>query len=233
MVRNLQQIAAIAGAFDEAAPCNETPAFDENAPVEALFNWGHLQVRELIAQGSFGEVYRAFDPMLERDVALKLRHSKSLSIPNTSYIQEARRLARIRHPNVLAVHGAGSHNNRVGLWCDLIEGVTLSEKLRQEGPLTADQALSFATGLSDALARVHEAGMVHCDVKSSNVMIGADGRIVLMDFGAGNDLCDEKTQETSFGTPLYMAPELFQDQSPQTACDIYSLGGAAFSDVVQ
>lgn len=135
----------------------------------------------------------------------------------------------MRHPNVLAIHGAGTHHGRVGLWCDLIEEITLGEKLRREGPLELEPALDFVIDLAGALASVHAAGLVHCDVKSSNVMLGPDNRIILMDFGSGKD-AQEGTgkREMSFDTPMFMAPELFRGQEPHPPSDIYSLGVLLF-----
>ena len=234
LVKNLRRIAAIADAYHLSPDASQNGAPESGSSgaepgPKKLFEWGHLQVIAPIAKGNFGEVYRAFDPALEREVALKLRHPESFSMPSWSYIQEARRLARVRHPNVLAIHGAGTHNGRVGLWCDLIQGDTLGEKLRRDGPFEFEPALVLALGLAEALASVHRAGIVHCDIKSSNVMLDADGRVVLMDFGAGNDARQNgRKKEMSFGTPLYMAPELFKGQSAQTPCDIYSFGVLLF-----
>ena len=94
-------------------------------------SWGHLQQLQLTGQGGFGEVFRAFDPTLDRVVALKLKRddSASLHASGRDFVAEARRLARVRHPHVLAVHGASYHDGRAGLWCDWIEGETLQRRL--------------------------------------------------------------------------------------------------------
>ncbi len=99
--------------------------------------WGHLQQLQLAGQGGFGAVYRAYDPTLDRAVALKLRHDEGPALlpSGVDFVAEARRLARVRHPNVLAVHGASYHAGRAGIWTDWIEGETLSGRIARSGPL--------------------------------------------------------------------------------------------------
>ena len=192
-----------------------------------LFTWGHLQVLQKLGEGSFGEVYRAFDPVLERDVALKLRRAEQPEgvVGRRAILDEARRLARVRHPNVLTVHGADVHDGRVGLWTDLISGQTLEERLRQDGPLGAHEAALICIELCDALAAVHAQGLTHGDVKAANIMRERGGRVVLMDFGAVTEVprCGSGGGAT-LGTPLVMAPEVLRGETPGTTADLYSLG---------
>ena len=171
----------------------EAAVISHNASRHGLLSlpadWGHLRLTEVIGEGSYGVVYRARDPILDRDVALKLRTSGSAK--DAEYIEEARRLARVRHPNVLAVHGANRHDGRVGMWADLLTGKTLEDTLalNQEtgGHMPYSQLLALARDLAAALGAVHETELVHGDVKPANVMIERHGRAVLMDFGAGID----------------------------------------------
>lgn len=197
------------------------------ARVGLLFTWGHLQVMEKIGAGGFGAVYRAYDPRLQREVALKLLRKElaERSIHARRVLDEARRMARVRHSNVLVIHGADEHEGRVGFWTDLLDGTTLEERLSREGPLGAGEAAVIGIELCRALAAVHAAGLVHGDVKASNVMRDAHGRITLMDFGAGSERGDEsETLRAAMGTPLTMAPELLRGEAPTPAADIYSLG---------
>src|SRR5512132_2593923 len=138
-------------------------------PGPLLFAWGPLQVLERVGEGAGGEVYRAFDPGLRTEVALKLLKPGSSWSPaaRDRFQDEARKLAQVRHPNVLAVHGVGEHEGRMGIWTDFIRGCSLEEYIRDDR----------------ALAAVHARGLVHCDVKASNVMREQGGRILLMDFG--------------------------------------------------
>lgn len=196
-----------------------------NNSAEGGMRWGHLQQLELAGQGGFGAVYRAYDPTLDRTVALKLRHAHgAVLLPSgVDFVAEARRLARVRHPNVLAVHGASYHEARAGLWTDWIDGETLSARLARSGPLSGDELLRVLRELAEALAAVHEAGLVHGDVKASNVMLDGQGRVVLMDFGAGFESSGEGTA-ISAGTPRYMAPEIEAGGPATLAVDLYAFG---------
>ncbi len=194
-----------------------------------LFRWGHLEVIELIGHGGFGEIYRAYDPTLQKEVALKLLRQEGG--PDESrrkrFLAEARRLARIRHENVLVVHGAAEHDGRVGLWTDLVEGETLESLLEQQGPFGAQEAAGMAITLCRALAAIHAGGLVHRDVKLSNVMREKGGRYVLLDFSSATEsagLEGASEAATISGTPLYMAPEVFRGEDSGVAADVYSLG---------
>lgn len=188
--------------------------------------WGHLRVFESVGKGSYGEVHRAFDPLLEREVALKLRHDHALQA--RVFIAEARRLARVRHENVLAVHGAAIHDGRAGLWSDLIVGQSLTEWVAGEGPRPASEILSIASALAAALGAVHAAGLVHGDVKPGNIMREeSSGRIVLMDFGSAGDRVDAE-RHGLLGSPASMAPEQLRGDPVGPSADMYSLGVVLF-----
>lgn len=211
-----------------------------------LVSWGPLRVLERVGMGGFGEVYRAFDPILRREVALKLQRTrmpagrgkrnrtsakgKAVSTgsdatswdvrfggtDNAAFAQhlvEARRLAQVRHPNVLAVYGVEVHDGRAGMWTEYIRGQTLEEQVARRGPFPAEDLFRIGLDLCAALEAVHAAGIIHGDIKTANVM--TDGRrTILMDFGAG----------AAQGTPLAMAPELFEGEAPSVASDVYALG---------
>ncbi len=186
------------------------------------FLWGTLEVREQIGAGSFGLVYRAFDPALERDVALKLRPVDPAETDLSVLLDEARLLARARHPNVLAIHGVEVRDGMVGLWTDLVRGQTLEDRLAAQGPLPVEEVARAGIDLARALAAVHDAGLIHGDVKTANAMIEEDGRTLLMDFGAGTRRHLSAT--LVHGTPLFMAPELLRGDPPSVAGDLYALG---------
>ncbi|MGQ0737303.1 MAG: protein kinase domain-containing protein [Acidobacteriota bacterium] len=174
--------------------------------------WGHLVLIEKLGEGAFGQVYRARDPWLDREVALKLhKHGPDHQTGVTRLIQEARTLARVQHPNVVAVHGADLHDGRVGLWMELVRGRTLADLVASTGPLSAEEATVIGQDLCRAVSAVHAAGLVHRDIKAQNVMRDLNGRLVLMDFGAG-------------GTPLYLAPEVLEGGAATRASDVYALG---------
>jgi TolB-like protein/Flp pilus assembly protein TadD len=187
--------------------------------------WGHLEIRSVLGVGGFGVVYQAWDPQLASEVALKVLTSETAEAGAT-VIQEARLLARVRHPNVVSIFGADRSAGQVGLWMELVRGRTLKQLVKQQGVFGAREAALVGLDLTRALAAVHGAGLVHRDVKPHNVMRDDSGRIVLMDFGAGIELNEpsDASQRKYVGTPLYMAPELFGRHEPSTQTDLYSLG---------
>ncbi len=196
------------------------------APREVLFNWRHLEVVEQIGAGAFGEVHRAYDPILRRDVALKIaRDDPERRFDPWMVIAEARSMARLRHPNILAVHGADEDGGRVGVWCDLLEGRTLAQVLDDQRRLSPRDALAVAIPLAEALALVHDRGLAHGDIKPANIMIEPDGTPVLMDFGAARE---GPGGAPAIGSPLFMAPEQFEGRSATPATDIYAFGALLY-----
>jgi serine/threonine-protein kinase len=186
--------------------------------------WGSLLLLERISGGGFGDVYRAWDPALEREVALKLFRTGGLGSAAHRYLDEARRLARVRHPNVVVVHGVDERDGRVGLWTDLLQGRTLAEWLADHGPLSAHEAAVIGMELCRALAAVHAAGLVHRDVKAENVVREAGGRIVLLDFGAVDAPSPQPLSRVELGTPITMAPEQLRGGPVGPTADVYGLG---------
>lgn len=213
----LRTLDAIASAYRASA---NTPAAER--PV--LFRWGGLDVEELLGAGGFGEVYRAYDPWLSRHVALKLFRN----VDNSAGLDEARRLARLRHRNVLSVYGCGVHDGRAGLWSELISGCTLAAAVAAEGAFSGEEALRVGRDLAQALAVVHGAGLVHGDVKAENVMRESGGRIVLMDFGAGGDARSLARERMVSGTPRYLPPEVLDGAPLGATTDTYAFGVLMF-----
>jgi Flp pilus assembly protein TadD/tRNA A-37 threonylcarbamoyl transferase component Bud32 len=185
--------------------------------------WGDFQLLQRLGQGAFGEVWRAWDPVLEREVALKLLLPRGLNPEQefASIVAEARAMARVRHPNIVPVYGVDRRQDRVGFWSDFIRGRTLSQYVRAEGALAAGETMAIGSALCQALSALHHAGLLHRDIKASNAMIDEDGRVLLMDFGLSQDL---RIAADVAGTPNYMAPEV-RAGDPQTVCsDIYAMG---------
>jgi Protein kinase domain len=189
--------------------------------------WGPLEIKSEIGRGTFGVVYRAWDTRLDREVALKLLHdADGQSRDAAAVVAEGRLLARIRHPNIVVVHGADAHDGRIGLWMEFITGATLKELLEQQGPFGASEAAVIGRVLCSALAAVHKQGYLHRDIKAQNVMREAGGRIVLMDFGAGREIEESGRSGPAniVGTPPYMAPEVLAGEPATVASDVYSVG---------
>ena len=196
----------------------------------AIGKWAHLTLVERLGGGTFGDVYRAWDARLEREVALKLlrvdESAEADDLSSSRIAREGRLLARIRHQNVIAVHGVDAHDNRVGLWMDLVRGVTLEEQLASHGAFSATEAAAIGIDLCRALAAIHAAGLIHRDFKAQNVMRELGGRIVLMDLGTGREadrVLAGGVPELA-GTPLYLAPEIFLGSPASPKTDVYSLG---------
>ncbi len=221
-LERLDEIAGIARAF-----AANSEAGDDSRP-EPLFLWGSFEVRERLGEGSFGEVFRAWEPGLEREVALKLRLGDTAS-PH-ALLAEAKRLAQVRHANVVVVHGAGIHDGRVGLWTDLVEGETLEARLARDGRLSASEATAIGLDLCRALAAIHAAGLIHGDLKPSNVLRERGGRIVIADFGsaAPTGPAAGGTLTPRTGTPAALAPELLAGGGPSAASDLYAVGALLF-----
>lgn len=192
--------------------------------------WGALEIRAHIGRGRFGDVYRAWDPALDREVALKvIRHAGGTESGETRIVEEGRLMARVRHPNVVTIFGAQRLDGVSGIWMELIEGRTLAAELAERGPYSAEELASVGIELGGALAAVHGAGLVHRDVKAQNVLRDRTGRIVLGDFGTGREIDDpEGTHGNLAGTPAYLAPEIFEGQPATPQSDIYSLGALVF-----
>jgi TolB-like protein/Tfp pilus assembly protein PilF/predicted Ser/Thr protein kinase len=187
--------------------------------------WGRLEIRRELGRGSFATVYLAWDPALEREIALKVLHDEQRT---AAVIQEARLLARVRHPNVVTVHGVDEFEGAVGLRMEYVDGLTLKQTLSSRGALGADEAALIGLDLCRAVAAVHKAGLLHRDIKVHNIMREAGGRIVLMDFGAGAVRATDGDANRSAGTPLYLAPEVIEGHPTTIASDIYSLGVLLF-----
>ena len=196
----------------------------DSAGSNLVRRWGDFELREQIGAGRFGSVYRGWDRQLERDVAIKLLDVAG--IDRAAYLREARLLARVRHPNVVHVYGAGELDDIPGFWMELVEGTTLARVLQERGPMSVEELSIVGGVVCRALSAVHRAGLVHQDVKAQNVMREPDGRLVLMDLGAGSAIGHDGRPQS--GTPRYMAPELFDGGVTSARSDIYSLGVLLF-----
>jgi tetratricopeptide (TPR) repeat protein len=191
--------------------------------------WAALEIRAHIGCGRFGDVYRAWDPALEREVALKLVEQGDAGERDRRVVTEARLMARVRHPNVLTIHGACRIDEVNGLWMELVDGRTLEQELAARGPFPEAEIIRIGIDLAGAVTAVHTAGLVHRDVKAQNVMRDGSGRIVLGDFGTGRETDEPEEARTGLvGTPAYLAPEIFERQSATAQSDIYSLGTLLF-----
>ena len=211
---------------DPTTPLNhEGSASAEMPPVSQA--WGSFRLLARVGHGSFGEVYRAWDPHLEREVAVKLLLPASVGDEDDyrAILREARALAAVQHPNIVHVYGMDRHDGRVGYWTDFVHGKTLSFLVLAQGPFGYREAALIGLDVTKALSAVHRAGLLHRDIKAENVMREEGGRILLMDFGLSTL---PQRQTGVAGTPTYMAPELFSGSEATVASDIYAVGVLLF-----
>ncbi|MGH9793943.1 MAG: protein kinase domain-containing protein [Candidatus Acidiferrales bacterium] len=198
----------------------------------------HYRILRKIGAGGMGEVYRAHDEQLDRDVALKVLPPGSFADENARarLLREARAAAGLNHPNICTVYEVGEAGGQAHIAMELIEGPCLSDRLQQEG-LPPAAVLRYGMQIADALAHAHERRVIHRDLKTANVVITQDDRVKVLDFGlakrlAGEELSEATTQShapltqagTMVGTLAYMAPEQLRGQAADARSDIWSLG---------
>ncbi len=195
--------------------------------------WGPLQLVEAIGEGRYSVVFRAFDPKLQHEVALKVLRAPGSPEPSLAdrFFAEAQLLARVRHPNILRVYGADLNEGRIGIWTELVRGHTLEDLLLGRGCFGAREAALLGIDLCGALAAIHQAGLLHRDLKARNVMREEGGRVVLMDFGsveARPGLLGGGGMGGGSGTPLATAPEVIRGEAASPATDVYGMGALLY-----
>src|SRR5436190_2386758 len=190
-----------------------------------------LEILEFIGQGDMGLVFKARQPKLDRFVALKLLPQKAGADPafNERFNREARVLARLSHPNIVAVHDFGQAGPFFFLIMEFVDGVNLRQAMRASR-FTPAQALALVPRICDALQYAHEEGILHRDIKPENLLLDTRGRVKIADFGIAKLLGERKDITltaigSTIGTPHYMAPEqLERPHEVDQRADVYSLG---------
>ncbi|MBK7878241.1 MAG: protein kinase [Planctomycetes bacterium] len=184
---------------------------------------------DLLGAGASGRVHSAIDPVLERKIAVKTlaQGAFASSAQRERFLSEARKLARVEHPNVVRIHAVEELDGALRIQLELVEGRTLEEWIRDDGPLDPVEAARVGIELCRALAAIHAAGLVHCDLKPENVLRERGGRIVVLDLGVARvaNSTEEARVHPSGGTPLFMAPEQFRGTGPiGPPADLFALG---------
>ena len=244
------EVESLIAAHQQPGSFLDTPAVDlaaaarDQSSLLAGQSFGHYQILSLLSRGGMGEVYRAKDTVLGREVAIKVLPC-AFSVDQDRlrrFEQEARAVSALNHPNIITIHEFGQADCNYFIVSELIEGETLRQRTAN-GPMAPDEIPEVAIQIASALNAAHEAGIVHRDVKPENVMVRPDGLVKVLDFGLAK-LSDApfssafetdaptrrfKTEPgTIMGTVAYMSPEQMRGQELDARSDLFSLGVALY-----
>jgi len=187
----------------------------------------HYKILEKLGEGGMGVVYKAEDTKLKRMVALKFLPTSAAQDPveKTRFIREAQAAAALDHPNIAAVHEIRESDEESFIVMAFVEGVTLKEKI-QSRLLSVDESIDIAIQIAQGLKEAHDKGIVHRDIKSSNIMITPSGQVKITDFGLAKFRNEKSFTKpgAQMGTASYMSPEQIQAKSIDHQCDIFSFG---------
>ncbi|MFO1019791.1 MAG: serine/threonine-protein kinase [Planctomycetales bacterium] len=198
---------------------------------------GKYQIRCQLGEGGMGAVYLGFDPLIEREVAIKIL---SPEVGNSSeilqrFLGEARAIGRLNHPNVVSIYEIDRWNEQYYLVMELLSGGSLAHRVNKSGPLPWEVACRMVSQAAAGLGAAHAAGMIHRDIKPENLMLNRDDQVKVVDFGLSklvDHIQDTRTAVTRagqiLGTPQYMSPEQFEAVELDARTDIYSLGATLF-----
>jgi serine/threonine protein kinase/Tfp pilus assembly protein PilF len=236
----LREVRSLLDAHDRAEDFLEMPALESAARRYGRepLSWigrqiGRYRIVEPIGAGGMGEVYRAEDPRLGRDVAIKILPATLADDPEAlmRFRREARAVATLSHPNILSLHDFDTDAGVHFAVMELLEGVTISARIAQ-GPIPWREAVEIAIAVADGLAAAHGKGIIHRDIKPDNVFLTRDGHVKILDFGIARVPARSKTATESIatrpgsaiGTIGYMAPEQLRGEPPQPSTDVFSTG---------
>jgi serine/threonine-protein kinase len=200
-------------------------------PPQRYRRLGKFELHGLIGEGAMGVVWKAYDSVLRRYVALKLlntRVGKTQDI-RERFLREARAAALLQHPNIVTVYDAGEADGQLFIAMELVEGPDLSDIIATSEPLPLERKLDLAIEVLDALHYAHQRGVIHRDVKPSNVGLAPDGRAKIMDFGIARlQSADVTGSGAIVGTPTYMAPEQITNGPITPATDVFAVGALLY-----
>ncbi|MDH5425151.1 MAG: serine/threonine-protein kinase [Gammaproteobacteria bacterium] len=193
---------------------------------------GRYSILETLGRGASGTVYKAYDPFVQRHVAIK--YSSDLSQIEDrqardrvlrSFFREAYAAGNLHHPNIVSLYDAGMQGSHSYIVMEFVEGVTLKSYAKEAAPVDLASVINIVTQCCKALDYAHEKGVIHRDIKPSNMLIASDGHIKLADFSIANVSRSDDTQIIGLtGSPMYMSPEVIREEVAGPQSDIYSLG---------
>jgi len=230
----VEQLAGDATAAESTGPRDPLGFLEPARRPGALGRLGHYEVLEVLGRGAFGVVFRAFDEVLHRVVAVKcLAPELAVTSPaRKRFLREARAAAGVRHDNVVQVH-AIEEQPLPYLVMEFVPGQSLQGVLDKSGPLDVEEVVRIGIQLANGLAAAHDQGLVHRDVKPANVLVapGTEGRVKLTDFGLARAADDASLTRSGVipGTPLYMAPEQARGEAVDARSDLFSLGSVLYA----
>jgi hypothetical protein len=188
---------------------------------------GKYELHTLIGEGAMGIVWKAYDTVLRRYVALKLlgSHFRKTKEMQERFLREARAAGAIQHPNIVTVYDLGEGDGQLFIALELVEGRDLSDVITLREPMPLERKLDLVIEVLDGLHFAHQRGVIHRDVKPSNVRVLPDGRVKIMDFGIARlQAADASDAATIVGTPTYMAPEQITNGAITPATDVFAVG---------
>ena len=228
-------------AWNQAAERDLNPADSTDLPTGTATpvlgqRVAHYQVQQKLGEGGMGVVYRAYDLKLRRPVALKILPPEYAADPErrSRLLREARVASALNHPNIVAIHEVGSESGVDFIAMELVEGKPLAKLIPARG-MPLGEALDYAVQIAAGLAKAHESGVIHRDLKPGNIMLSRDGLVKLLDFGLARrgDLGPIRDTTVSvegqiLGTPSYMSPEQAEGKTVDTRSDIFSFGAVLY-----
>ena len=183
---------------------------------------GRFRLLSSLGEGAQAKVWLAHDPRLDREVAVKVLHPDVDPVSLDEWLHEARAVSRLTHPNIVPVFEADTQGGQFYLVFEYVAGGTLSQRLRGQGALSAREAVELSLQILDGLQAAHAAGVIHRDLKPSNILLDANQRVRVMDFGIAARLSDTPKAQRIVGSPGYISPEAAQGAPPSAQMDVFA-----------
>jgi serine/threonine protein kinase len=215
----------------DLTPLSTTPCTKCGHPLMMPMRLRQFELRDAIASGGMGTVYRAFDLTLEREVAIKLMKRELAEDPKAleSFYREARAAAALNHTNIIHIYTFDENEGQLYLVMELADRGSLDGRIEEQGCLHELEVLDIGTKVASALDTALKHGLLHRDIKPGNILFNAEGEPKLVDFGLARNIDADTEQDTAvWGTPYYIAPEKIKREHEDFLSDMYSLAGTLY-----